>query len=49
MRRPSKVEHTELVALLQMLTFLDCDLACGNLAHSDAHEAHEANGGDLPL
>ena len=43
MRRASKVKGSNLVALLHMLTFVDCNFIRGHLRHAHRQKAHEAN------
>lgn len=44
MRRPPKMEHTQLIALVDMLALLDGDVASRDLGHAHAHECHGADG-----
>lgn len=41
MRRAAKVEHAELLALLDVLALLHGDLARTHLIHADADESHK--------
>lgn len=43
------MEHTRLVALLDVLALLDRDLARRHLVHADADKGHEADGGVVRL
>ena len=45
MRRATKMEHAELVALGDMLPSADGDLTRADLDHADGDERHEPNGG----
>ena len=44
MRRPSEMEHSELLALSDHVVLHDGDVARGHLRHPDSDEAHQANG-----
>ena len=49
MRRATKMEHAELVALGDMLPSVDGDLTRADLDHADGDERHEPNGGVVRL
>jgi hypothetical protein len=42
-RASTKVEHTSLLALLHMLSFLDSDLTGRHLVHANSNESHETD------
>ena len=42
-RATTKMEHAYFITLLDMLAFLDGDLASRHLGHTDTDESHQAN------
>lgn len=44
MRRPPEMEHTQLIALVNMLSLLNGDITSRDLSHTHTHKRHGADG-----